>query len=76
MISFYIMRYVGRSDSGAGAVCVGNGRTLGVDSTAGKIEGAYTEQNGRLSTSHPDGATRRRVASHWPADAARRSNPH
>jgi hypothetical protein len=48
MSALYIMRYVGLTGTGAGAVYVGKGKILGVDITGGKIEGTYTEEAGRL----------------------------
>ena len=48
MSALYVMRYLGKSDTGAGALYIGKGIVLGVDTGGIRYRGIYTQSEGRL----------------------------
>jgi hypothetical protein len=48
MSALYVMRYLGQSGIGMGAIYIGKGKIAGVDVANGRYLGSYTEENGRL----------------------------
>ena len=48
MSALYVMRYVGESDTGAGALYIGKGIVVGVDTSNTRYRGTYTQSAGRL----------------------------
>lgn len=45
---FYRIDYVGRADSGSGAIAIVNGQIAGLDITGGEYRGSYQEVGGRI----------------------------
>src|SRR3954447_10607945 len=48
MSALYIMRYIGMSGFGAGAMYIGKGIISGIDSHGGIYDGSYTQSGGRF----------------------------
>ena len=48
MSALYVMRYLGESDTGAGALYIGKGIVVGVDTGNMRYRGTYTQSEGRL----------------------------
>ena len=48
MSALYVMRYMGQSDTGAGALYIGKGIVVGVDAGNIRYRGTYTQSEGRL----------------------------
>lgn len=48
MSALYAMRYLGRSDVGAGAIYIGRGKIVGIDIGGARYDGTYTEGAGRM----------------------------
>ena len=48
MSALYVMRYVGESSTGAGALHIGKGVVVGVDTGNIRYRGTYTQSAGRL----------------------------
>jgi hypothetical protein len=85
MGTFYAMRYSSdrTENSGVGALYLGNGILVGMDSNGGRYHGTYKELNGRIMgsamLSFPNGGTtvtglpmkpgwKAPLATNWPAD--------
>jgi hypothetical protein len=48
MSALYAMNFVGTTGSGSGAIYVGKGKIVGIDTVNLRYKGTYTEQGGRL----------------------------
>lgn len=48
MSALYVMRYLGGTGNGAGAIYIGRGTIIGVDVGNARYHGSYTETAGRL----------------------------
>jgi hypothetical protein len=48
MSAFYVMRYLGATGMGFGAIYIGRGTIVGVDVANGRYQGTYTERDGKL----------------------------
>jgi Thoeris protein ThsB, TIR-like domain len=48
MSAFYIMRYLGRTGTGFGAIYIGKGTIVGVDVQNGRYHGTFMEDGGRI----------------------------
>ncbi|MBB4263101.1 hypothetical protein [Bradyrhizobium sp. CIR3A] len=48
MSALYAMNFAGMGGAGGGAVCVGNGKIVGIDAGNLRYSGTYIEQGGRI----------------------------